>query len=211
MDLTRRTFVGMSAAMLASRGSADIPLLLSPTPAEVTGPFYPVIKPADHDADLTRIVGRIGRAKGQVIELTGLLLNRLGQPVVGAQIELWQANAAGRYRHASDDNGAPLDPEFDGYARIATDGQGGFRFLTIKPGGYGGGRRGYRTPHLHFDVSGQINRMVTQMYFPDELRTNAADQLLAACIDPPAVIATAVPAREDGVARYEWTFVLRDG
>jgi len=165
----------------------------------------------DHDADLTRVAGRAAGAKGQVIELTGRILNRQGMPVAGAQVELWQANAAGRYRHPSDDNAAPLDPAFDGYARIATDAGGHFRFLTVKPGGYNGGRRGYRTPHLHFDVAGRINRLVTQMYFPDEPRTNATDQLLSSCIDPPAVIAAGLPARADGVGRYSWTFILRDG
>jgi protocatechuate 3,4-dioxygenase, beta subunit len=211
MDLTRRTFVDTTTAILVNTGIAATTRLLSPTPAEVTGPFYPVTKPLDHDADLTRIVGTSGRAKGQVIELKGQLINRLGQPVKRAQIELWQANAAGRYRHASDDTGAPLDPHFDGYARILSDDKGMFRFITIKPGGYDGGRRGYRTPHLHFDVTGHVNRMVTQMYFPDEPRTNATDQLLNACIDAPAVTATAMPMREDGIARYTWSFILRDG
>jgi protocatechuate 3,4-dioxygenase, beta subunit len=210
MDPTRRTFIGMSAAMLAGRGFAALPLL-PPTPAEVIGPFYPVVKPLDHDADLTRISRQSGKAQGQVIELTGQILNRQGLPVPSARVELWQANAAGRYRHPSDDSNAPLDPNFDGYSRIQSDAKGRFRLLTVKPGGYGGGRRGFRTPHLHFDVEGRSNRMITQMYFPDEVRTNATDQLLSACIDPPAVISEAIPLREDGVARYSWTLVLRDG
>ena len=210
MDTTRRTFVGMTAIIVAGPSIAA-GRLLSPTPAEITGPFYPIVKPRERDADLTRISGKTGRATGQIIELTGQLFNRQARPIAGAQIELWQANAAGRYRHPSDDNAAALDPSFDGYARLATDANGEFRFLTVKPGGYDGGRRGYRTPHLHFDVSARINRMVTQMYFPDELHTNAADQLLSACIDPPALVARPMPAREDGITRYTWTFVLRDG
>lgn len=82
---------------------------LPSTPATILGPFYPLRKPSDKDSDLTRIAGKGVRAKGQVIEIAGRVLNQLGNPVRNAQVELWQANALGRYSHYSDPNPAALD------------------------------------------------------------------------------------------------------
>ncbi|MFY9584290.1 MAG: protocatechuate 3,4-dioxygenase, partial [Candidatus Acidiferrales bacterium] len=92
-------------------------------------------------------------------------------------IELWQANARGRYTHASDTNPAPLDPNFEGFAVQTTDGEGRYRFKTIKPGAYPATANWMRPPHLHFEVTGKINRMITQMYFPGEA-LNDKDLLL---------------------------------
>ncbi|WP_255453602.1 hypothetical protein [Novosphingobium sp. Gsoil 351] len=181
-----------------------------PTPNELLGPFYPVRKPTDRDADLTHIAGRQGQATGQVLELSGRVLSTSGEPVPDARIEVWQANAAGRYRHPSDTTGLPLDPNFEGFCQIATDRTGGFKILTVKPGGYPGGRRGFRTPHIHFDITGRVERLVAQMYFPGE-PTNATDQLLLANIDPPSVIAHELPPRADGVLRFGWDVVMRLG
>jgi protocatechuate 3,4-dioxygenase beta subunit len=133
-----------------------------------------------------------------------------GRPVPGARLEIWQANAAGRYSHPSDTNSAPLDPNFQGYALLATDAGGGYRFVTVKPGGYPGGHRGMRTPHIHFDVSGQVDRLIAQMYFPDE-PLNATDALLRAPLSPEAAIARAAGRGESGVQRYRWDIVLRTG
>ena len=82
------------------------------TPDQILGPFYPVVKPPHQGADLTSIPGRPGRAAGQVIHLTGRVVNPNGQPVQGARMEIWQANTHGRYTHPSDHNPAPLDPIF---------------------------------------------------------------------------------------------------
>lgn len=138
------------------------------TPEQVMGPFYPMMKPLDQDADLTRVRGKRGRAQGDPIHVMGRVLDRKGEPVRGARLEVWQANAAGRYDHPSDTNPARLDPNFQGYCAIKTDADGRYRFKSIKPGGYPIGPGVTRPPHIHFEVHGQRDRLVTQMYFPGE-------------------------------------------
>src|SRR5262249_13900713 len=130
--------------------------------------FYPVRKPLDQDADLTTIAGKPGRAEGQVMHVMGRVLNLEGQPVQGARVEIWQANTHGRYTHPSDTNPAPLDPNFEGFAVLMTDAEGRYRFKTIKPGAYPAGPDVIRPPHIHFEVTGKLNRLVTQMYFAGE-------------------------------------------
>jgi protocatechuate 3,4-dioxygenase beta subunit len=168
--------VGASGLALSGRLAAFAEAL-KPTPGEILGPFYPVIKRVDQGADLTVIAGKPGRAAGEVIHVMGRVLNVEGQPVRGARLELWQANAHGRYAHASDKNPAPLDPNFEGFAVQTTDAEGRYRFKTIKPGAYPATGNWMRPPHLHFDVTGKVNRLVTQMYFPGE-SLNDTDLLL---------------------------------
>lgn len=176
------------------------------TPESPMGPFFPVRIPADHDADLVQVAGRSGRAQGQVIEVTGRVLDRHGNPVRGAQLDLWQANAAGRYTHPADISTAPLDPNFEGFARIRTDAQGDWRVTTIMPGGYDS-PIGHRPPHLHFDISGQSHRLVAQMYFPDQATANAADRLYRALGEEgPLSVAERTAAN-----RYRWNVVLLEG
>src|SRR5262245_26051191 len=138
------------------------------TPEQIMGPFYPVLKPLDRDADLTRIAGKRGHAQGKVIHVMGRVFNSKGEPVHGARIEIWQANTHGRYTHPSDTNTAPLDPNFQGYGVLLTDANGHYRFKSIKPGAYSTGPNQMRPPHIHFDIAGRKDRLVTQMYFPDE-------------------------------------------
>jgi protocatechuate 3,4-dioxygenase, beta subunit len=138
------------------------------TPEQIMGPFYPILKPLDQDADLTVIKGKRGQAQGKIIHLTGRVLNQNGEPIRGAKIEIWQANIHGRYAHPSDANSAPLDPNFQGYSVQTTDAEGRYRFKTIKPGAYPIDANTMRTPHIHFDVMGKKDRLVTQMYFPGE-------------------------------------------
>ena len=170
--ISRRHVLGMavtSATLLASGGvDAVFAEALKRTPGEILGPFYPVLKHGDAGTDLTRLPGKPGRAGGQLIHVMGRILNVDGQPVRGARVELWQANAQGRYTHPSDTNPAPLDPNFEGFAAQTTDAEGRYRFKTIKPGAYPASGTWMRPPHLHFDVTGKINRIVTQMYFPGE-------------------------------------------
>ena len=151
------------------------------TPNEVLGPFYPVAKPLDQDADLTVIAGKQERAKGKVIHLTGRVLNTKGEPVQGARVEIWQANTFGRYAHPSDQNlAAALDPNFQGYGIQTTDAEGRYRFKTVKPGAYPVDPKNptwIRPPHIHFDVTGKTSRMVTQLYFEGE-ELNDKDLLL---------------------------------
>ncbi|WP_423602291.1 protocatechuate 3,4-dioxygenase subunit beta [Sphingomonas sp. MS122] len=209
---SRRQILGQlaGAATAAPAFVRPVQARLEPTPNEIVGPFYPLAKPADADADLTMVAGRTGRAIGQVVELSGRIVDLAGRPVPGARLEIWQANAAGRYAHPSDDNTAPLDPNFQGYARLSTDAGGTYRIVTVKPAGYPGGGRGMRAPHIHFDLAGSTDRLVVQMYFPDE-PLNAADALLRANIRPAMVIANAMGADASGILRYRWDMVLRTG
>ena len=107
-----------------------------------------------------------------MLYVSGRVLNTNGEPVPDAAIEIWQANAVGRYAHPGDDNKNPLDPNFQGYAKIRTGADGSYQFKTIKPGEYGS-----RTPHIHFDVKAKNSRVITQMYFEGEAK-NATDGLL---------------------------------
>ncbi len=131
----RRRILGSAVALGGLAAAAPLGAALPPfTPNQVMGPFYPVEKPLDQDADLTVIAGRDGTAEGQVVHVMGRVLNGRGEPVAGARVEIWQANAHGRYTHAYDTNPAPLDPNFEGYAVLATDAVGRYRFNTDKPG-----------------------------------------------------------------------------
>ena len=104
----------------------------------VTGPLGEL----PQSSDLTRVPGRSGRAEGQVLNVMGRVLNLAGEPVRNAKVEVWQANAYGRYTHPNDTNPAPLDPNFVGSAELATDSQGRYRFKTIKPAAYPAGAHG---------------------------------------------------------------------
>jgi protocatechuate 3,4-dioxygenase beta subunit len=141
------------------------------TPMQTMGPFYPIMRPLDHDMDLTVIKGKRGHAQGKLVHLTGRVLNSKGEPIRGAKIEVWQANTHGRYAHPTDINPAPLDPNFQGFGTQITDAEGRYRFKTIKPGAYPinpVNPGNVRPPHIHFDVLGKKDRLVTQMYFPNE-------------------------------------------
>jgi protocatechuate 3,4-dioxygenase beta subunit len=158
------------------------------TPNQVMGPFYPVEKPLDQDADLTLIAGKAGQAQGQVVHLMGRVIDSRGQPVPDARIEIWQANTHGRYTHPSDSNPAPLDPNFEGFGVQVTDAEGRYRFKTIKPGPYPVTQSWSRPPHIHVDVTGAIGRVLTQMYFQDE-PLNEVDKLLQGSWNSEALIA----------------------
>ncbi len=179
-DLDRRDLIKMTAALATSvtalstrRAAAEG---LARTPQQILGPFYP-LKEFPQTADLTQIAGRPERAQGQILNVMGRVLNLAGEPVRNATIEVWQANAAGRYTHPSDPNPAPLDPNFDGSAVLTTDPEGRYRFKTIKPAAYPAGPNLIRPAHIHFQVSGRQDRLVTQMYFDGD-PYNATDPFL---------------------------------
>ena len=134
------------------------------TPDQTLGPFYPLLE-LPQTSDLTRVSGRSGRAEGQVLNVIGRVINLAGEPVRNAKVEVWQANAYGRYTHPSDPNPAPLDPNFEGSAVLTTDSEGRYRFKTIKPAAYPAGPNRMRPAHIHFQVSGRQDKIVTQMYF----------------------------------------------
>ncbi len=172
----------------------DLPLTLS----ELTGPGPAVSAATPVDADLTTNAGTGGEAIGQRIIVAGRVLDDRGAPVPNTLLEIWQANAAGRYLHKQDQWPGPLDPNFLGMGRCLTNDDGVYRFLTVRPGAYPwkNHANAWRPAHIHFSVFGPStrSRLVTQMYFPD-------DPLLR--LDP---ILTAVPtdaARDRLIAAYD--------
>ncbi|MBL8473321.1 MAG: intradiol ring-cleavage dioxygenase [Rhodocyclaceae bacterium] len=131
---------------------------LDPTPGQVRGPFYPNSALDERDANLAQVAGRA--ALGTPLTVRGRVLTRGGAPVAGAQVELWQADAQGRYHHPADDSPATPDPGFQGWGETVTGPQGHYEFRTILPVPYSG-----RAPHLHFLVRAAGRpEFVTQMY-----------------------------------------------
>ena len=122
------------------------------------------------DTDLT--AQGDGAPLGEKIVVTGLVVDEDGQPVRNSLLEVWQCNAAGRYRHKKDQHDAPLDPNFNGWGKMMTDDEGRYRFVTIKPGPYpwGNHHKAWRPAHIHFSLFGNVyaQRLVTQMYFPSD-------------------------------------------
>jgi protocatechuate 3,4-dioxygenase beta subunit len=164
--------------------------------SEITGPSFGDRAGEPSACDLTRF-GK-GEPIGERMILEGRVIDGDGRPLRSTLVELWQANAAGRYVHERDQHDAPLDPNFQGAGHAMTDDDGRFRFLTIKPGAYPwrNTHNAWRPAHLHFSVfgAGFASRLITQMYFP-------GDPLLA--LDP---IYHAIPdarARERLISRYD--------
>jgi protocatechuate 3,4-dioxygenase, beta subunit len=210
MQLSRRRALSLlSASALAACADQVDADEAAVTPAETEGPFYPENTNVERDADLTRLAGRSERAAGQLIEMRGRILGPDGRPISGARVQLWQANAAGRYAHTLDAaNPAPLDPNFQGYAVVQTGADGGFSFTTIKPGGYMVDALGPRTPHMHWRIETGGSRFTTQSYFPGE-PTNDSDFLIRAMReDVNLLIARAGSAGAEGVPGYDWDVIL---
>jgi protocatechuate 3,4-dioxygenase, beta subunit len=148
------------------------------TPRQTEGPFFPTRDRADKDIDLTWIEGHAERALGEVIDVSGQVLAEDGTPLAGARVDVWHANHHGRYDHDRDPNPAPLDPNFQGWARFTTDAEGRYRFRTIKPGAYKVEGSWTRPPHIHFKVAQRgFHELTTQMYFAGH-PLNDADRLL---------------------------------
>lgn len=152
------------------------------------------IGPEDHD--LTRNARRSGEPMGERIIVSGRVLDERGRPIPQVLIEIWQANAAGRYIHKADQHQVPLDPNFFGGGRCVTDAEGRYRFLTVRPGAYPWGNHpnAWRPGHIHFSLLGSsiASRLVTQMYFP-------GDPLFA---HDPIFQGTPEKARERLIARF---------
>ena len=207
LRLSRRTFAGAglaSAGLVLATGARAFesrPL----TAESPMGPFFPLDMPSDSDADLTWLKGHAQRAAGQVIEVRGRVLDLKGNPIAGARLDLWQANAAGRYAHPADIAKAPLDPHFQGFASIVSDAKGDWRIVTIKPGGYDS-PIGHRPPHIHFDIRGKTHRNVAQLYFSEDAEANARDTLYKALGDQAVTSVALRDARDPG--KYAWDIVL---
>lgn len=165
------------------------PLIRRPlTRTELTGPTDLAARLRPGDSNLA--LDPQGRpAQGQLIHVSGRILDEDGRPLPGAVVELWQANASGRYRNPLDMRDAPLDPNFLGNGRTCADADGRYSFFTVKPGAYPvpDSGRWWRPPHIHFSVFGpsSLSRLVTQMYFPGE-PLNAKDRLIHSIPDSAA-------------------------
>ena len=161
-------YPGYKATRLRAPGR---PLTILPhTLSEITGPVYGHGRVRTLDHDLTR--QHEGEPLGERIIVTGRVLDGDARPVRDSLVEIWQANAAGRYVHQNDQHPAPLDPNFTGAGRCLTDDEGRYRFLTVKPGAYPWGNHdnAWRPAHIHFSLFGPAfaTRLITQMYFPGD-------------------------------------------
>jgi protocatechuate 3,4-dioxygenase, beta subunit len=191
----------------------DVPLTLS----ELTGPGPAISAVTTEDSDLTRNAGTGGEAIGQRIIVTGRVLDDAGRPVPNTLVEVWQANASGRYLHKSDQWPGPLDPNFLGMGRCLTDDAGVYRFLTVRPGVYPWKNHpnAWRPAHIHFSLFGPaiVSRLVTQMYFPDD-PVLALDPIMESIPTEAArqrVIATYAHdvTEPEWALGYRWDIVLR--
>jgi protocatechuate 3,4-dioxygenase, beta subunit len=208
-DRRRRRIVASAGALAALAASRALAQTLRHTPATTEGPFYPDRLPADRDADLARVAGRSGTAEGRLLYLTGRVLDARGRPIANAGIELWQANAHGRYIHSADtDASGALDPNLQGYAALATDAEGRYRVRTVLPGPYPG-----RTRHIHFNFAGGRAKLTTQMFFEGE-RGNERDGVFRALDASERRAATGRyvdrgPGMEAQALAVSWDVVLR--
>ena len=191
------------------------------TPRQTSGPFFPVFDQLDKDVDLTRLTGHDGAADGVVIRVQGRVLDEACQPVAGALVDLWQADANGRYSHPADPNPAPRDPNFQGWGQAVTDAAGAYSFRTIKPAAYPlaflGGQpdasKGYRTPHIHFRVSKRgFRELSTQMYFEGE-KLNESDLVLKRVpeAERPRVVITGVTSGPQDPPLFRFDLVITRG
>lgn len=149
------------------------PLIPLPTTlSELTAPVYGHEDIQLLDNDLTQNAVVNGAPLGERIIVVGRVVDESGRPVPNALLEIWQANACGRYIHKNDQHDAPLDPNFIGAGRVLTDANGEYRFTTIKPGAYPwrNHENAWRPAHIHFSIFGSafVSRLVTQMYFPGD-------------------------------------------
>jgi protocatechuate 3,4-dioxygenase beta subunit len=182
---------------------------------QASGPAFGRIPVGPEDADLTR--QHAGEPLGERIILSGHVLDSEGEPVRNTLVEVWQANAAGRYADPADDHRAPLDPNFTGAGRCLTDSEGRYRFVTIKPGAYPwqNHENAWRPAHVHFSLFGphMAGRLVTQMYFPgdplmrfDPILSSIPDprgrELLVASFDPEGTV-------PQWALAYSWDIVIR--
>jgi protocatechuate 3,4-dioxygenase, beta subunit len=198
--LARRRVLGQGAALagLAWAGSFAAPgaaLATTATPAQTAGPFYPETPPSEIDTDLTRLSGRA--AQGQVIAIRGRVLDTAGRPLAGARVEIWQANAFGRYHHPRDTSSKMIDPNFQGFGVAIAGADGAYGFRTIKPAPYAAGGDQMRAPHVHVRVIPHGGAsLVTQMYFAGEA-LNEPDMILRSLKDPAQRAAVIVDFRAE--------------
>jgi protocatechuate 3,4-dioxygenase, alpha subunit len=176
------------------------------TPSQTVGPFFHYALDRPGWADLAA-----AGASGERIAIEGRILDGDGAPVFDAFLEIWQANAAGRYAHPDDRQDKPLDARFRGFGRVGTDAEGWFRFATIRPGRVPGRGNTLQAPHLNIAIFGRglLKHLTTRLYFADRAAENETDPVLSA-IDDPAIrrtlLAAPVPA---AVPTYRFDIILQ--
>ena len=213
INISRRTVVsgilGGASTLVMGKPARAACLL---TAGQAEGPFYPT-EFQETDADMTTVRGGTAQADGEVIEIIGMVLSEKCQPVGNCNLEVWQANSLGRYAHPRDSgNSQPLDTNFQGHARISTDYNGQYRFITILPGSYPAGANWIRPPHIHFKVKSRYSSLTTQMYF-SESEHNRNDYLLNA-LGPEernSLIIQLDRTRSDGIRRGTFNITLAEG
>lgn len=177
------------------------------TPSQTVGPFFHLALDRPSWADLTA-----QNPEGERIVIEGRVLDGEGAPVADACLEVWQANAAGRYAHRDDTQGKPLDPHFRGFGRVATDADGRFRITTIRPGPVPGRGNALQAPHIAVALfaRGLLKQLFTRIYFADRKEANATDPVLSS-IEDPARRQTLIAARTDSPAApvYHFDIVLQ--
>jgi protocatechuate 3,4-dioxygenase beta subunit len=180
---------------------------LATTPPQILGPFYPFMHQPVKDGDLTGG----GRAQGTTLLLSGRVVNQAGAPVAGARVEVWQANAHGRYAHPNDDSTQPLDANFHGFAVVTTDADGRYAFRTVRPAAYQVAPGRWRPAHIHFSVTGKTEQLITQMYFAGE-EYNATDPWLNSTSRKDGLIVAPQPSRDEpGALAVTFDIVLMKG
>jgi len=178
---------------------------LVPTPSQTVGPFFHLGLARPDWNDLT-----LGNPSGERIVIEGRMLDGDGAPIPDAMIELWQANAVGRYNHPDDPQAdKPLDPAFRGFGRAATDAEGRYRFITIRPGPVPGRGNALQAPHLNLAVfaRGMLKHLYTRLYFADEPQ-NQNDSLLSS-IDDSTARQTLIATPTEAPATYHFDIVLQ--
>lgn len=207
--INRRSMLVGGAGLAAGAVSASVlGGQLAVTPANPEGPFYPKHKQLDTDTDLTLIEGHTERAEGDVIRVTGRVLDDQGKPVEGALVDIWQANCHGRYHHEDDPATAPIDPNFQGWGMVKTDADGRFSFTTVKPGAYAVEADWRRPPHIHYKVSRRgYHELTTQMYFANE-SLNEQDKLFLSVAEDARQLLVVDFQEVDGVPQGHFPIVL---
>ena len=174
------------------------------TPSQTVGPYYSIGFDAMLVGDLAK-----GAQAGERIVIAGTVRDGDGAPVPDAVLEVWQANAHGKYAHPEDRQDKPLDPGFTGFGRIGTDKAGNFRFATVKPGAVPGLGNTMQAPHIVVVLSmrGILKQLYTRIYFADE-PANESDPILG-LVEDAARRRTLVAVRQAGTAEYRWNIVLQ--
>lgn len=205
-NFIKKLVIGTSACVVGTKIQAK-----EITPSEMEGPYYPITPQDDKDADLTRVKGKSGVAKGEKIEVFGQIMDQNSNPIEGVTVDLWQANSHGKYHHPHDPNPKPLDENFQPWAILKSGAKGEYKIKTIVPGIYPiTGTDMKRTPHIHFKISKNgYKSLLTQMYFPNH-PANAADPLIMDRTKKETELMTAKKIKQlpNGITQYQFNIII---